>query len=148
VQLSWSIACPPAAFPSRFSTLDLPTFSTTLDHDFRTPVARSAAYHWERQLSWSIACLPYSVSIGILHIRSFFHPFSNQNPEHPQRYLNLASESCFGTCSQSCYNSHTGVLFTLSRCSGRNRSSEDTSHFFPLDFSPSPSTSPSPIHLL
>jgi hypothetical protein len=58
------LACP-AAFPSRFSTLDLPTLSTTLGHDFRTPVARSTAYQWERQLSWSIACLPCSVSSKI-----------------------------------------------------------------------------------
>jgi hypothetical protein len=97
-----------------------------------------------------ITGLPCSVSIEIQHIRSFFHPFSNQNPEHPQRHLNLASESCFGTCSQSRCSSHTGVLFALSRCSSRNESSGGCLPLFPLDFSPSPSTSasPSPIHLL
>src|SRR5271170_3090001 len=73
MQLSWSVA------------LYLSTLSTTLGHDFRTLVARSTAYQWERQLSWSIACLPCSVSIEIQHIRSFFYPFSNQNPENPQR---------------------------------------------------------------
>jgi hypothetical protein len=80
------------------------------------------------QLSWSVACLPCSVSIEIQHIRSFFHPFSNQNLEHPQRHLNVASESCFGTCSQSRCSSHTGVLLTLCRCSSRNGSSECASH--------------------
>jgi hypothetical protein len=102
----------------------------------------------ERQLSWSVACLPYSVSIEILHIRSFFHPFSNQNLEYPQWHLNLACKSHFGRCSQS-QLSHRRSFYSwqvqqskweLGRCLP----------LFPLDFSPSTSTStsPSPIHLL
>src|SRR5947209_5837407 len=52
--------------------------------------------------------------------------------------LELGFRILFGTCSQSRCSSHTGVLFTLGRCLPP----------FPLGFSPSTSTSPSPIHLL